>query len=61
MRTTQPLPQRPEHWSSWSSWPRPHDTVDVPGTHLSVVGVHARTTAEAIRDGTEALGRPQAG
>lgn len=46
VRATEPLPDMPER----SSWPVVHDTVDVPGHHLSVLEEHAPTTAEAIRD-----------
>lgn len=46
VRATEPLPDMPER----SSWPVVHDTVDVPGHHLSVLEEHAATTAEAIRD-----------
>jgi thioesterase domain-containing protein len=60
VRATQPLPHMPEHWPSWSSWPGLRDTVDVPGSHLSVLDEHAPTTGEAIRGWIEALGRPEA-
>jgi thioesterase domain-containing protein len=60
VRATQPLPHMPEHWPSWSSWPGLHDTVDVPGSHLSVLDEHAPTTGKAIRGWIEALGRPEA-
>jgi hypothetical protein len=35
---------------SWrASWPLPHDCVDVPGDHLTMMREHAGTTASAIR------------
>ncbi|AVH54896.1 MULTISPECIES: hypothetical protein [Streptomyces] len=58
VRATEPLPHMPDQWQS--SWPGPHDTADVPGTHLSMLENHATTTAEAIRGWIEALG-PAAG
>jgi acyl transferase domain-containing protein/acyl-CoA synthetase (AMP-forming)/AMP-acid ligase II/thioesterase domain-containing protein/acyl carrier protein len=32
------------------TWSRPHDTVDVPGDHFTVLEEHATTTAKAVRD-----------
>ncbi|MFF4352913.1 alpha/beta fold hydrolase [Streptomyces sp. NPDC001530] len=58
VRATQPLPHMPEQWSSWSPWPGPHDTADVPGSHLSMLEEHAATTAEAMRDWIATL-RPE--
>jgi acyl carrier protein len=37
-------------------WPLPHDTVDVPGNHLTILYEHAPTTAAAIRTWVNALG-----
>lgn len=54
VRASEPLPHMPERWQS--SWPVPHDTVDVPGSHLSMLENHARTTADAIRRWVETLG-----
>ncbi|MER6472842.1 alpha/beta fold hydrolase [Streptomyces collinus] len=48
VRATRPLPGMPERWRS--AWPGPHDTVDVPDSHLSVLEEDARTTATAVRD-----------
>ncbi|MET8585863.1 type I polyketide synthase [Streptomyces collinus] len=48
VRATQPLPGMPERWRS--AWPGAHDTVDVPGNHLSMLEEDARTTAAAVRD-----------
>jgi thioesterase domain-containing protein len=47
VRATQPLPNMPERWRS--AWPGADDTVDVPGSHLSMLEEHRATTAEAIR------------
>jgi acyl transferase domain-containing protein/thioesterase domain-containing protein len=42
-------------------WDVDHDVLDVPGDHLSMVGIHADTTAAAISDWLEAelAGRPE--
>ncbi|WP_328875557.1 type I polyketide synthase [Streptomyces sp. NBC_00287] len=37
----------PDEWRT--SWPLPHDVVDVPGDHLTMMQEHAETTASAIR------------
>ncbi|GAA3044863.1 hypothetical protein GCM10010448_29630 [Streptomyces glomeratus] len=55
VRATRPLPGMPDRWRS--DWPGAHDTVDLPGTHLSLLEDHAATTARAIRDWTGSLGR----
>jgi acyl carrier protein len=55
--------ERPEHIAGnddWqSSWPLPHDTVDVPGNHTTIMTDHADTTTAAIaswlRDEVEAV------
>ncbi|UED87195.1 SDR family NAD(P)-dependent oxidoreductase [Streptomyces profundus] len=39
-------PPAPEEWQSY--WELPHETVDVPGGHFTMLEDHARTTAEAI-------------
>ncbi|MFI9810066.1 SDR family NAD(P)-dependent oxidoreductase [Streptomyces sp. NPDC052301] len=54
VRATQPLPEMPQRWRS--TWPGAHDTVDVPGSHVSMLEEDARTTAAAIRDWIGALG-----
>ncbi|MDT0545103.1 type I polyketide synthase [Streptomyces lonegramiae] len=64
VRATDPLPEPRTHSGREAerggdrrpSWPAPHDTVDVPGSHWSLMEEHARTTAEAIRAWTGALG-----
>ena len=38
-------------------WPLPHDTVDIPGTHFTVLDEDAGTTAAAIRDWVERTGQ----
>ncbi|MER5216175.1 type I polyketide synthase [Streptomyces sp. NPDC002838] len=39
-----------EDGDGWrTSWPVPHDVVDVPGDHLTMMREHAETTASAIR------------
>ncbi|WP_333777439.1 type I polyketide synthase [Streptomyces sp. IBSBF 3136] len=53
VRATVPLPGMPERWRS--AWPGTHDTVDVPGSHLSMLEEDARTTAAAVRDWIGAL------
>ncbi|WP_328766873.1 type I polyketide synthase [Streptomyces sp. NBC_00286] len=54
VRATQPAPAmtastdaRNGNWRT--SWPLPHDCVDVPGDHLTMMREHAGTTASAIR------------
>ncbi|MFE0186492.1 type I polyketide synthase [Streptomyces sp. NPDC058989] len=56
VRATEPVPGmrthdgREAHDGDWrTSWPEPHDTVDVPGSHWSMNEEHAGTTADAIR------------
>ncbi|MFF1632177.1 hypothetical protein, partial [Streptomyces sp. NPDC058272] len=56
VRATRPLPDMPGRWRS--GWPGRHDTVDVPGSHLSVHEEHAPTTARAIRDWIDSPRRP---
>jgi len=42
-------PQPPgERWQP--SWPRPHEAIDVPGNHYSMIEVHGDATAAAIHD-----------
>ncbi|MCW7940817.1 DNA-binding protein [Streptomyces hygroscopicus] len=54
VRATEPLPGMPQRWRS--GWPGAHDTVDVPGSHLSLLEDHAPTTARAIRIWLGSLG-----
>ncbi|MFF1655228.1 SDR family NAD(P)-dependent oxidoreductase [Streptomyces sp. NPDC058255] len=56
VRATRPLPDMPGRRRS--GWPGRHDTVDVPGSHLSVHEEHAPTTARAIRDWIDSPRRP---
>ncbi|MGW5284748.1 AMP-binding protein [Streptomyces collinus] len=53
VRATRPLPGMPELWRS--AWLGTHDTVDVPGSHLSMLEEDARTTAAESRDWTGGL------
>ncbi|MFF4846166.1 type I polyketide synthase [Streptomyces collinus] len=48
VRATHPLPGMPQRWRS--AWPGTHDTVDVPGSHLSILEEDAQSTAAAVRD-----------
>ncbi|MFI9271485.1 type I polyketide synthase [Kitasatospora sp. NPDC052896] len=41
-----------------TSWPLPHQRVDVPGDHLSLTRKHAATTAATIRAWIDSLGHP---
>ncbi|TWF82533.1 type I polyketide synthase [Kitasatospora viridis] len=43
-----------------TSWPLPHERVEVPGDHLSLLREHAATTAAAIRAWIGSLGRADA-
>ncbi|MEX5707245.1 beta-ketoacyl synthase N-terminal-like domain-containing protein [Parafrankia sp. FMc6] len=70
LRTTEPLPgmlpdpdddatgpagSAPRRdWRAY--WPLPHDAVDVPGNHFSVLEEHSETTAEAVRAWLDPLG-----
>jgi hypothetical protein len=54
VRATEPTPAmeasadgRNGNWRT--SWPLPHDCLDVPGDHLTMMREHAGTTASAIR------------
>ncbi|MFF7122062.1 alpha/beta fold hydrolase [Streptomyces sp. NPDC008240] len=65
VRATDRLPEMGTHGSrepesrDWrASWPQLSETVDVPGDHWTVTGEHAPTTARAIRDWINRLGRP---
>jgi thioesterase domain-containing protein len=54
VRASQPTPEMaadPDlHADDWrTSWPLPHERVDVPGDHLTLLQEHARTTASAVR------------
>jgi thioesterase domain-containing protein len=55
VRATEPLPDMPEErWRA--AWPGADGTVDVPGSHLSMLEEHAPTTAEAMRVWMASLG-----
>ncbi|MFJ3216656.1 type I polyketide synthase [Kitasatospora sp. NPDC086801] len=43
-----------------TSWPLPHERVEVPGDHLSLMREHAATTAAAIRAWIDSLGHAHA-
>ncbi|MEU8890495.1 type I polyketide synthase [Streptomyces sp. NPDC048442] len=54
VRATEPVPRTPDGHEApdgdrRASWPEPHDTVDVSGSHWSINEEHAGTTADAIR------------
>ncbi|MEO6086727.1 MAG: SDR family NAD(P)-dependent oxidoreductase, partial [Umezawaea sp.] len=38
-------------------WPLPHDVIDVPGDHLSMLDLHADTTMTVVRDWMDELSR----
>ncbi|MFJ5263440.1 type I polyketide synthase [Streptomyces sp. NPDC088387] len=64
VRATQPTPamaatKTPADWRT--SWPLPHETVDVPGNHLTMMTEHAQTTASAIRGWIEVRTRSGGG
>ncbi|WP_264349340.1 type I polyketide synthase [Streptomyces milbemycinicus] len=68
VRATDPLPELLTHGDGeardgggQTSWREPYDTVDVPGSHWSLLEEHAHTTAEAIRAWIGALGGVTAG
>ncbi|MES4902251.1 MULTISPECIES: type I polyketide synthase [unclassified Streptomyces] len=59
VRATDPLPELLTHGGGEevrTSWREPYDTVEVAGSHWSLMEEHARTTAEAIRAWIGALG-----
>ncbi|GAA1925485.1 hypothetical protein GCM10009753_68560 [Streptantibioticus ferralitis] len=63
VRATRPTPQMAEHadGDAWrSTWPLPHDRVDVPGNHFSLVREDAATTVAAVRAWIDSLGRAAA-
>ncbi|WP_262063240.1 type I polyketide synthase [Streptomyces sp. STR69] len=53
VRASAPLADMPPEWRS--SWPGVLDTMDAPGTHLSVLEEDAPTTAKAVRDWIDGL------
>ena len=60
VRATHPTPEMAagpdaDHWRT--SWPLPHEHVEVPGGHLSLLREHAGTTASAVRTWIGSLGR----
>ncbi|MGI3229200.1 thioesterase domain-containing protein [Streptomyces sp. GTA36] len=59
VRATHPTPEMAagpdaDRWRT--SWPLPHESVDVPGDHLTLLREHARTTASAVRTWIGSLG-----
>nr|WP_234048703.1 type I polyketide synthase [Streptomyces liliifuscus] len=59
VRATRPTPEMAagpdaDRWRT--SWPLPHECVDVPGDHLTLLREHARTTASAVRAWIGTLG-----
>ncbi|WP_207934516.1 type I polyketide synthase [Actinomadura sp. KC06] len=50
LRAAQPVAGWPDDQDWRAGWPHPHDTLDVPGDHFSVLGEHAKSTARAVRD-----------
>lgn len=64
VRATQPTPEMAagpdaDRWRT--SWPLPHESVDVPGDHLTLLREDARTTASAVRTWIGALGEAEGG
>ncbi|MFI5783673.1 type I polyketide synthase [Nocardia sp. NPDC051570] len=55
VRAAEPLPQAGERWQAF--WPLPHDVVDVPGDHFTVLEQHSNSTADAVRAWLRPLGR----
>jgi thioesterase domain-containing protein len=59
IRARQPLrgtivdPTAPGGWRAY--WPQPHESVDVPGDHFTVLEEHAETTVVAVRQWIDAL------
>ncbi|MEU5692337.1 type I polyketide synthase [Actinosynnema sp. NPDC020468] len=49
----------PHDWRA--AWPFPHEVVDVPGDHFTVLEDHADTTVAAVRDWLDTLGAAAAG
>ncbi|MDN0196566.1 type I polyketide synthase [Streptomyces sp. S.PNR 29] len=62
VRATQPTPEMAaKAEADWrTSWPLPHDRVDVPGDHFSLGQEHAPATVAAIRTWIDSLGRGDA-
>ncbi|GHE61891.1 type I polyketide synthase [Streptomyces capitiformicae] len=59
VRATRPTPEMAAgaDGDAWrTSWPLPHDAVDVPGDHFSLQGEHAPATVTAIRTWLASLG-----
>ncbi len=59
VRSDTPTPEMrgPVPLTDWRPhWPPPHDVVDVPGDHLSMLDAHADTTMTAVRDWIDRLG-----
>lgn len=59
VRATRPTPEmaagpEADHWRTM--WPLPHEQVDVPGDHLTLLREDARTTASAARTWIGTLG-----
>ncbi|WP_159050395.1 type I polyketide synthase, partial [Streptomyces cellostaticus] len=52
VRASEPLGQWPDGASWQSTWPFPHECVDVPGNHFSMVHEHAEAVADHIRTWT---------
>jgi thioesterase domain-containing protein len=48
VRASEPVPGLPADRAWGSSWDSPHDSADVPGDHVSMMGEHAGTTARAV-------------
>jgi thioesterase domain-containing protein/acyl carrier protein len=48
VRATEPLPGTPTDLDWRSTWDFEHAVLDTPGTHFSMMGEHARTTAAAV-------------
>ncbi|MER6135010.1 SDR family NAD(P)-dependent oxidoreductase [Streptomyces sp. NPDC001815] len=64
IRATQPTPRMAADTDAddWrTSWPLPHELVDVPGDHLTLLQEHARTTASAVRAWIESLSQAEHG
>ncbi|WP_210584801.1 type I polyketide synthase [Streptomyces sp. GESEQ-35] len=63
VRATEPTPEMaasagPDGWRT--SWPLPHERVDVPGDHVSFMRDHAHTTVAAVRSWIDSLGLTKA-
>ncbi|WP_192583293.1 hypothetical protein [Streptomyces albicerus] len=57
-----PYPYPYPEAADWrTSWPLPHEFVDVPGNHLTLLQEHARTTASAVREWIGTLDRVEHG